>query len=122
MSHQIVHVELSAENNLEAAKWYAKVFGWEYQDFPEMDYTTFTSGEDGIGGGFNPVSDENPAGTVVVYIGTEDIYATVKNIEANGGVTVVPPTEIPYTGTFSFFKDPTGNIVGVFQGLPEETG
>ena len=121
MSHQIVHVEFSAENNLEAAKWYAKVFGWKYEDFPEMNYTMFTSGEEGLGGGFNPVSDENPAGTVVVYIGTEDIDATVKNIEANGGVTVVPPTEIPNTGTFSFFKDPTGNIVGVFQGLPEET-
>ena len=122
MSHQIVHVEFSADSHSEAAKWYTKVFGWEYQEFPEMNYTMFTTGEGGVGGGFNPVSDENPAGTVVVYIGTEDIDATVKNIEANGGVIVVPPSEIPGSGMFSLFKDPSGNVIGVFQGLAEETG
>ena len=119
MSHQIVHFELSADNSVEAAKWYAKVFGWEYQEFPEMNYTTFTTGEEGVGGGFNPVSEEMPAGTVTVYIGTDDIEATVKNVEANGGVTVVPPSEIPNMGMFALFKDPTGNTVGIYQGLPE---
>lgn len=120
MSHHFVHIELSAENSVEAAKWYAKVFGWQYQEFPEMNYTTFETGEGGVGGGFNPVSDETPAGTVIAYIGTDDIEATTKNIEAHGAVTLVPPTEIPNMGIFMLFKDPTGNVVGLYQGFAQE--
>ena len=73
MSHPIVHIELSSINHKEAAKFYADVFGWEMSDFAEMHYTTFLSGENAPGGGFNDVQEGNPAGTTVVYIHTDSI-------------------------------------------------
>ena len=44
MSHPIVHIELSAENHLEMAKWYAEVFGWTYENYTEMNYSMLRAG------------------------------------------------------------------------------
>lgn len=116
--HPIVHVEISSKDRRESADFYSKVFGWEMQHIDDMSYTTFTSGGEGeVGGGLNPVTDENPAGTVTVYIGTDDIEATLADIEANGGQTIMPKTEIPNMGWFAFFKDPTGNTLALYKDM-----
>ncbi|NJN43849.1 MAG: hypothetical protein HC806_03305 [Anaerolineae bacterium] len=41
-----------------------------------MNYTTFATADGEIGGGFNPVSDQNPAGSIFVYIHTDNIEET----------------------------------------------
>ena len=78
--HPIVHIEFSARDRGEAAKFYTEVFGWETQDMPEMNYTTFDVGQ-GPGGGFNPIGEQVKAGDVSVYIGTDDIDATLAAAE-----------------------------------------
>ncbi len=116
--HSIVHVEFSA-NTLEGAeKFFRDVFGWEVQQMPEMNYAMYNTG-DGIGGGFNPVSDTNPAGTTLVHIGTEDVNATLAEIEAHGGKTLVTKTEIPGMGWFAIFADPTGNNIGLYEAMDQ---
>ena len=120
MSHPIIHIEISAQDRQEAANFYKAIFGWETQDFPDMDYTTFKSGEGGIGGGFMTVRDDSPAGTVVAYIQTDDINATLSQIEAHGGKVLVPPMDIPGVGRFAHFSDPTGNLMAVLQPAPME--
>ena len=120
MSHPIIHLELSAQDRQEAANFYKTIFGWETQDFPDMDYTTFKSGERGIGGGFMTVRDDSPAGTVVAYIETADINDTLAQIEAHGGKTLTPPMDIPGVGQFAHFSDPTGNRMAVLQPAPME--
>lgn len=72
-----------------------------------------------MGGGLNPVSENNPAGTVSVYIGTDDIEATLAKIEANGGKTLMPKSEIPQTGWFAFFQDPSGNNVALYTAMEQ---
>lgn len=116
--HSIVHVEFSTKDREESGKFYSELFGWKIQQLPEMNYAMFESGE-GVDGGLNPVSDEYPAGTVMVYIGTDDIEATLAKAESLGGKAVVPKTEIPGQGWFGMFTDPTGNMIGVYTGLQE---
>ncbi|MGE5123467.1 MAG: VOC family protein, partial [Acidobacteriaceae bacterium] len=82
--HKIIHVELSARDRKALGKFYADVFGWELQHLDEMEYTTFKAG-DGVGGGFNPVNEQNPAGTVTVYIQTDNVTATLDEIQKAGG-------------------------------------
>lgn len=118
--HNIVHVEFSAEDREAAGKFYSQLFGWEIEQIPEMNYATFETG-DNVGGGFNPVTDTNPAGTVLVYIGTDDIDASLAKAESLGGKIVLPKSEIPDTGWFGFFSDPTGNVVGVYTPLQKES-
>jgi predicted enzyme related to lactoylglutathione lyase len=123
MAHYpIVHIEISAHNNQDAAKWYQDVFGWETQEFPEMQYTTFRAapipGANGMGGGFATVSDFNPAGRVVIFIGTDDIRATMDNISAKGGTFIGEFLDVPTVGTIAYFADPTGNVLGLIQPEP----
>ena len=118
--HPIVHIEFSAKDREAAALFYQELFGWQVQQMPEANYATFNPGE-GPGGGFSPVGENNPAGTVMVYIDTDDIEASLAKAESLGATTVYPKTEIPNTGWFAFFKDPTGNIVGLYTAMQEST-
>jgi predicted enzyme related to lactoylglutathione lyase len=116
----IVHVEFSANDLQSAAKFYGDLFGWKIEHIPEMNYATFDP-EEGPGGGFNPVSDSNPAGTVLVYVGTDDIEGSLARAESLGAKTIVPKTEIPQTGWFAIFIDPTGNQIGLYTPMEMPT-
>jgi predicted enzyme related to lactoylglutathione lyase len=61
--HPIVRVELSAHDREGAGRFYSSIFGWKVQQMPEINDATF---EAEPGPGFNPVSDETPAGTIMV--------------------------------------------------------
>ena len=116
-SHPIIHVEFSANDREAAGEFYAKLFGWKIQQLPEMNYATFDSGS--VGGGLNPVQEDYPAGTVMVYVQTDDVNATLAQVEALGGKTIVPKSEIPGVGWFAIFSDPTGNQVALLHPLSE---
>lgn len=115
MAHPIVHVEFSAKDQAEAAKWYSELFGWQTQSWPEMSYTTFLPEEGAIGGGFNPIGNGMPAGAVVVYIETDDIARHVEQIEQAGGTITMQIHEVPTVGKIAVFRDPSGNLVGLIQ-------
>jgi hypothetical protein len=53
--------------------------------------------------------------TPVVTIGVVSIDETLKKVEAGGGSTVQPRTEIPDMGAFAYFKDSENNVVGLWE-------
>jgi predicted enzyme related to lactoylglutathione lyase len=112
----VVHVEIPAANVEAAGKFYADLFGWKLQAMPEMKYTMWEAG-DGTGGGFPEVSDEFPAGQVLVYIASDDIDADLKNVKKLGGKVLREKTEIPGMGWFGIFQDPTGNVLAVYTSM-----
>lgn len=118
--HPIVHVEISANDRKESAEFYSAVFGWNVQHFDDMHYTTFTTGDGEVGGGLNPVGENTEAGTVTVYIGADDIEGKLADIVAHGGEVVMPMMEIPQTGWFAMFKDPTGNVLALYKAMEME--
>lgn len=115
----IVHVEIPAANVEAAGKFYQELLGWNIQPMPEMNYTMWES-EGGESGGFPPVSDDNPAGQVMVYIHSDDIETDLKKVEKLGGKVIHPKAEIPGTGWFGIFQDPTGNILALYTSMDEE--
>ena len=114
--HPIVHIELSALDSKASAKFYGDTFNWKINHMEGMDYYTWAP-ESGPGGGFIPVTEENPVGTILLYIQVADIEAKLSQIEENGGQTLTPKSEIPGVGHFAIFADPTGNKVGLFTPL-----
>jgi hypothetical protein len=112
----VVHVEIPASNVKSASKFYGTLFGWKMEHVPEFDYTMWEDGS-GYGGGFNKVDDENPVGQVLVYIHSNDIEADLIQVEKLGGTIVRPKTDIPGTGWFGLFKDPTGNVLALYTSL-----
>ena len=114
----VVHVEIPAANVEAAGKFYQDLLGWKLQHDPALNYTQWEAG-DGTGGGFPAVS-ESPAGHVLVYIHSDDIETDLKNVEKLGGKVIHPKTEIPQTGWFGLFQDPTGNVLGLYTSMNPE--
>ena len=115
-NHKFVHIEIPASDPKAAGKFYADLFGWKIEAFAELDYVTFDGGE-GPGGGFPKVGDDFKPGDVTAYIGVDDIDATLANIEKMGGKTITPKSEIPQTGWYAIFSDPTGNKLGLYTAI-----
>ncbi len=113
----IVHVEIPAANVEAAGKFYHDLFGWKIMPMPDMNYTMWEAGNGDEYGGFPQVSEENPAGQVLVYIASDDIDADLKRVEQLGGKVLHAKHEIPQTGWFGVFQDPTGNVLALFTGL-----
>jgi predicted enzyme related to lactoylglutathione lyase len=115
--HPISHLEIPAANTGAAGTFYRDVFGWKIETNPTYNYVTFES-EGGPRGGFVGPSEPSPIGykpdRLLVYLATDDIDATLATIEAHGGKTVLPKTEIPHVGWWAVFTDPTGNHLGLF--------
>ena len=115
----VVHVEIPVANVKAAGGFYHDLFGWKMQHMDDFNYTMWEDGS-GSGGGFTEVSAENPVGQVLVYIDSEDIEADLKNVEKLGGKIMREKTEIPRQGWFGVFKDPTGNVLALYTGLPHD--
>ena len=116
----IVHVEIPAANVEAAGKFYQELFGWKIQHDAGMNYTMWEAGSGDEYGGFPQVSAENPAGQVLVYIHSDDIEADLKNVEKLGGKVLQQKAEIPQTGWFGVFQDPTGNVIGLYTSMNPE--
>jgi predicted enzyme related to lactoylglutathione lyase len=114
--HTIVHLEFSAKDPGEAGNFYADLFGWKVSIMEEMNYVTYQINDE-LGGGFLDVNQEGfESGDIIPYVSTPDIEASLAKVEKLGGKTLQAKTEIPGTGWFAFFADPTGNRVGLFTG------
>ncbi len=114
--HPIVHIEFSTHDREVGAKFYSELFGWKFEQIPDMNYATFEA-DGGPGGGLNPVTETTPPGATVVYVDTDDIDASLAKVEQLGGKVMLPRSEIPGMGWFALFSDPSGNQIGLFEDL-----
>jgi hypothetical protein len=119
--HAVVHLELSAQDPRAMARFYRELFGWRIDDSMGEDYLQFQP-EENPGGGFAKVDGEiYQPGDVIPYIHADDIDASLRKVEALGGKTVLGKTEIPGVGWYAFFKDPTGNRIGLYTSMRDAT-
>ncbi|MFQ5588777.1 MAG: VOC family protein [Nitrospiria bacterium] len=118
MGNPFVHIELLS-NDLEKAKgFYKDLFDWQYQEFPEMDYTIIEVGE-GTGGGMmkNPVPDI--PSHWLSYVQVDDIEASTQKAKSLGGQVVKEVTEVPGYGWLSVIVDPSGAALGLWKPAEE---
>jgi len=125
-THPIVHIELPANDPAEAARFYEEMFGWEMKHMPEFDYWTFTS-EEQRGGGFNRVSEDSPSGfpvrggETIIYVAVENIDESLAKAESLGAQVLKPGSDIPGVGAYAIFRDPTGNLIGLYKGMEQSS-
>jgi uncharacterized protein len=122
---KVVHFEIPADDVERAKSFYGSVFDWELNtmQMDEGEYTIVTTTpvddsmmptEPGaVNGGLMQRSNETPS--PVITIDVDDIEQSLKDVEAAGGSTVTPRTAIPGMGAFGYFKDPEGNIMGLWE-------
>lgn len=107
-------VDLMAHDMEAAAKWYAELFGWEYnaQDTGGgPPYGIFTKGGKTVAG-IGQMDDGMKKGGVppvwTDYVNVDDIDAVAAKVEAAGGKVTVPPMQVMEAGWLAFFMDPEG--------------
>ena len=111
------HIEIPCKDKEKAKEFYGNVFGWKFEDVPEMDYTLFEAPSPPHGGLFVP-EEGQPSG-VMNHILVESADETIAKIQENGGTILVPKTEIPKIGWFAVFQDPDGAVQAIFENMPQ---
>jgi uncharacterized protein len=113
-SHPIVHIELPASDLKEISRFYAAVFGWQIDETSMESYPMFAA-EGGPGGGFVQIDDVgHTVGKPLLFIGADDINASLAAVEAHGGKTLMPRTAIPHVGWWAIFADSSGNTLALY--------
>ncbi len=114
-ANPIVHWELMGADGDAQKKFYSAIFDWSFNSPEGFENYHMTEGDDmGINGAVGQGSEQMPT-YQAIYVSVDDINAKLAEIEANGGSTAVPRTEIPDVVTFALFNDPAGNLVGLVE-------
>ncbi|WP_411373980.1 VOC family protein [Arthrobacter sp. MPF02] len=124
----VVHFEIPADDQERAKKFYQDVLGWRIDPVPGMDYnmvvTTPMDESTGqpepgaINGGM--FAREADLKTPVITVDVPDINATLQTVESMGGAVVKPKETIPGMGSFAYFRDTEGNVMGLWENLPAD--
>lgn len=115
----IVHIEIPTEDAKRSGEFYEKLFGWHIVHDEQMDYTMWDPHE-GPGGGFSQLDDNVKVGDVLLYVNSDDIEADLKKVEQLGGNVLTQRSEIPNTGWYAVFQDPTGNTIALYTSMNPE--
>ncbi|NEU10486.1 VOC family protein [Flavihumibacter sp. R14] len=119
MSNRVVHFEIPCDDPEKNMKFFSKVFGWTFEQFGNEPYWSVTTGDEskpGINGGL--MKKRDPQQPVANSIEVRDIDRAMGQVAAAGGTIVVEKMAVPSIGWLAYFKDPDGNIHGLFQDDP----
>jgi predicted enzyme related to lactoylglutathione lyase len=120
MNNRVVHFEIGAEDPEKLSEFYKKALGWEINLWPGSDYWMVGKEADGkVGAIFGGIMQRWQSEKTINTIETEDIAATIKEVEANGGKVVKPLADMPMGPEeimrWCYCEDPQGNIFGLMQ-------
>jgi predicted enzyme related to lactoylglutathione lyase len=87
-------------------RFYADLFEWKIA--PSGDLTTVVSSP-------LPATIGKGMAETIVYIGVDDITATLAKVKARGGTIRFPRLEVPGRVVLAVFNDPAGNSVGLVE-------
>jgi predicted enzyme related to lactoylglutathione lyase len=117
---KICYVELPAEDVDRSAQFYTGVFGWRMRQRGDGS-TAFddTTGE--VSGAF--VQGRPPAGApgLLHNVMVDDVAAAVDTVVAHGG-EIVQPVGMDAPELTARFRDPGGNVIGLYQEPPARDG
>ena len=116
--------ELWTNDTAAAADFYSALFGWsaDVNESPTgVDYTMFSIGGRPVGGmlAVQPEWGEVPPNWSI-YIGTEDLDASLAKAKSMGANSFMPVMEVPDIGRFTMIQDPQGSSFTLmeFAGAP----
>ncbi len=110
---KICYVEIPATDVPRSADFYRAVFGWNVRTRGD-GATAFddTTGE--VSGAWVTGRPPSPQPGLLLYVMVDSVAATLEAVVANGGV-VVQPIGVDAPEITARFRDPGGNVVGLYQ-------
>jgi predicted enzyme related to lactoylglutathione lyase len=113
---KICYIEIPAVDIRNSANFYSKAFGWQTRQRGDGS-TAFDDTVGQVSGAW--VLDRPPAlqPGLLVYIMVDDINAAVEKVITAGG-HIVQPVGVDAPELTARFRDPAGNVIGLYQSLP----
>ena len=118
MPNPFVHVELETTDVAKAKAFYSSLFKWELEDVPMGGGNNYTMIKVGSGTGGGMMKHPMPEGGSfwLAYVEVDDIQAATKKAKTLGAKVMKDVTEVMGMGWLSIFVDPTGAVLGLWQG------
>jgi predicted enzyme related to lactoylglutathione lyase len=122
MSGRVVHFEIPYDDGERARSFYARAFGWQVMEMPDMGYTLVMSGPSGdegpteagfINGGM--MQREEPYTAPNIVLDVDNLEEALKAVGEAGGTTVSERQPVGEMGFTAYFKDTEGNLVGLWE-------
>jgi predicted enzyme related to lactoylglutathione lyase len=113
-SGKICYLEIPALDIEESATFYEAVFGWSIRrrGAGEIAFDDTVGEVSGTWVTGRPPSSE-PG--ITVHVMVDDIYAAVARVLERGGELVTPVTPLGEREGYATFRDPAGNVLGIYQ-------
>ncbi|MGB6578395.1 MAG: methyltransferase [Streptosporangiaceae bacterium] len=110
---KICYLEIPAADVARSAEFYQQAFGWKIRQRRDGS-TSFDDTVGAVSGTF--VTGRSPAAEpgFGIYIMVADAGAALAAVRAAGG-EIVRPVDPAASEVFAWFKDPGGNVLGVYQ-------
>lgn len=105
MPSPIVFFDIAGPDEQALRDFYAAVFEW---DSAAAQFSV------GVVAPLNAAFRSDPA-EKRLYLGVDDVTATLAHIEARGGSIDAPRFEVPGVVVLGLFKDPAGNPMGLVE-------
>ncbi|HVW78850.1 MAG TPA: VOC family protein [Alloacidobacterium sp.] len=110
---KICYIEIPATDIARSADFYSRVFGWQTRTRGD-GATAFDDGVGEVSGvwvlGRSPASHPG----FMIYVMVDSVEKTIQSIIENGG-EVVQPIGADAPEITARFRDPAGNVVGLYQ-------
>jgi predicted enzyme related to lactoylglutathione lyase len=106
MPAPIVFIDIAGPDLARQAEFYAAVFGWTISGDGHFDAPAVSP--------LPGMLRTDPA-EKVIYLGVENVAATLEQVVAHGGAVVAPRFEVPGVVVLGLFTDPAGNRMGLVE-------
>jgi predicted enzyme related to lactoylglutathione lyase len=110
---KICYIEIPAKDVARSADFYRRVFGWHIR-YRGDGSTSFDDTVGQVSGTW--VLGRPPASVpgLMVYVMVDSVAATIEVVVASGGA-IVQPIGADAPETTARFRDPAGNVIGLYQ-------
>lgn len=124
MGSPVVWFEIRTEEPTRAMEFYSALFGWAFTPIEDRERAYWLiSTKEGTGTGGLVEQDGGDGQAVMLYVGVEDLEATVTMATALGAWLEQPPTDIsPEVGRYAILADPNGCRFGLWTPNPSRHG
>jgi predicted enzyme related to lactoylglutathione lyase len=132
MEATVSHFEIPARDLERAARFYREVFGWTVEPVAWEGHPYYKvrgsakpaegGGKLGIDGGLLPADPGTPHPLLVIHVSGAPLETWLDRITAAGGTLDLPAAPVGTMGAFARFRDPEGNLLGLWGPSPPGPG
>ena len=113
MNGKICYIEIPSTDIARSADFYKRVFGWHIRKRGDGS-TAFDDTTGQVSGTWIVGRPPSAQPGLLIYVMVDSVAATVDSVVANGG-EIVQPIGADAPEITARFRDPGGNVVGLYQ-------